>query len=275
MIDQREQMHQNGPDELGARWTGGRPPGRRGKHQVEVGEGFDAVFDGLWKGWAGALSRLKKFRVLFSNAERVQLLNAIGGEFFGDIQQVLYVDMTLRLTRLTDPVGKGAKQNLTVRRLPDFFCSAPKLHDDLKQGVEDAVQATEFARDWRNRRISHSDLTLEIAPNAKPLAAFSLHRVQAALDSIHAILNTISKRIRSAEIKNDGSIPPNAIAFVDNASQLVEAVLYIDSVVDPSGSLPITDGASARAFLSKLGRKPTSEEVKQIFKLRNVARKCR
>ena len=39
--------------------------------------------------------------------------------------------------------------------------------------VDAVVEAAEFARDWRNRSISHADLTRTIALSAEPLAPFS------------------------------------------------------------------------------------------------------
>ena len=258
--------HENDPGkERGAFWTGRKLPRRRVKHQDELGEEFDAVFNGLQGHWAAGLVRLKEFRKLFGDAERVQLLNAItGGALLWDIQQILWDDLMLRVSRLTDPVGSGSKLNLTVKKLPAFFCSDPKFCGNVKELVCAAVEAARFARDWRNRRISHSDLALIMSPNEKPLARATLQQVQVALDSVHAVLNTISKRQSNAAIDNDVSMSPKASAFVSYTSQLAEAVGYIDSLVDPSGTLPFTDRRSAGAFLSKLGVKPTWDQVKQI-----------
>ena len=84
----------------------------------KLGEEFGAVFHGLWNDWAWGVMRTQEFRVLFNNAEDVELLNAIsGGGFLWDIQHILWDDLILRVTRLTDPSHTGHKNNLTVRML--------------------------------------------------------------------------------------------------------------------------------------------------------------
>ena len=152
--------------------------------------------------------RTQEFRKLFSNAEDVELLNAIsGGGFLWDIQHIFWDDLMLRVTRLTDPIRTARKDNLTVRRLPDF-CTDPELCNEVRRRVDVAVDAAGFARDWRNRRISHRDLTQAIAPNAEPLAPANLRQVATALDAVHAVLNVISVHLLDEDIGNDVTIRP-------------------------------------------------------------------
>ena len=242
-------------------------------HQDKLGEEFGAVFHGLWNDWAWGLMRTQEFRKLFNNAEDVELLNAIsGGGFLWDIQHIFWDDLMLRVTRLTDPIRTARKDNLTVQRLPDF-CTDPELCNEVRRRVTVAVNAAGFARDWRNRRISHRDLTQAIAPNAEPLAPANLRQVATALDAVHAVLNVISVHLLDEAIGNDVTIRPRAHAFLCYTRQLVEAVQYIDSLIDPSGNLPITDFGVASDFLQKLGCKPTTEQVMQIIELREAARR--
>ena len=243
------------------------------EYQDKLGEEFGAVFHGLRNDWAWGVMRTKEFRKLFSNAEDVELLNAIsGGGFLWDIQHIFWDDLMLWVTRLTDPIRTAGKANLTVQGLPDF-CTDPELCNEVRRLVGVAVDAAGFARVWRNRRISHRDLTQAIVPNAEPLAPANLRQVETALDAVHAILNVISERLLGSSIANDIVIRPRARAFVCYARQLVEAVQYIDSFIDPSGNLPITDHGAASDFLQKLGCKPTMEQVMQIIELREAARR--
>ncbi|MCY4585393.1 MAG: hypothetical protein OXB98_05070 [Bryobacterales bacterium] len=243
------------------------------EYQNKLGEEFGAVFHGLRNDWAWGLMRTKEFRELFSNAEDVELLNSIsGGGFLWDIQHIFWDDLMLRVTRLTDPIRTAGKANLTVQGLPDF-CTDPELCKEVRRLVGVAVDAAGFARDWRNQRISHRDLTQAISPNAEPLAPANLRQVETALDAVHAILNVISERLLDSSIANDIVIRPRTRAFVSYVKQLVEAVQYIDSFIDPSGNLRITDHGAASDFLQKLGYKPTMEKVKRIIELREAARR--
>ena len=240
------------------------------QYERELGRRFSMIFDRLWSDWASALIRYEEFRELFGDAERVKLLNAIGGGLFRDVQQMSWSDLMLRLTRLTDPPKIAGKDNLTVNGLPDL-CEDPDLRKEVGGLVREAVGAAEFARDWRNRRISHSDLARAIDPSPEPLAEANLRKVKAALDAVHAVLDTISMRLLGKIIENEVVIRPRARAFKAYLGQLVEAVQYVDSVIDPTGEKPVTDLGVAEAFLRKLHRGATWQNTRQVFELREAA----
>lgn len=249
------------------------------QYEDEMGREHSMIFDLLNKEWALALIRYKEFRELFGDADRVKLLNEIGGGLFWDVQQMSWDDLMLRLTRLTDPEksgrGKGERENLTVKQLPDL-CKDAELRQEIEKLVTKAVNATQFARDWRNRRISHSDLTRAIDPSAEPLAEADLQKVKAGLDAVHAVLNTISVRmLGNGGIRNDVIITPRARAILAYARQLVDAVQYVDSLIDPNDTVPFTDTTAAAAFLRKLDRRPEWQETRQVIELREAARRFR
>ena len=249
----------------------------RTEYQKELGEEFGAVFHRLWNDWALASIRLKEYRELFSNTKHVELLNAIcGGAFLWDIHHLLRNELMLCVTRLTDPVCTAGKSNLTVRSLPEF-CKDKKaaLRNEVRERVDRAVRAAEFARDWRNRRISHRDRNLATESDTKPLAPASLRQVETVLDEVHAVLHAISVHLLKKGICNSVVTSPRARAFVCYTQQLVEAVKYIDSIIDPSGKVPVTDTGVAGDFLRKFGWNPTWEQVSQIVELREAARRFR
>ena len=250
------------------------------EYQNKLGEEFGAVFYGVRNDWLNALTRFKEYRVLFTDHDTVKLLNAIGsGGFMWDIQRILWYDLLLHLTRLTDPATTGKWKNLSVQAIPPF-CKNPELlakHPDLQgrveQAVDAAVKTAEFARPWRNRRISHADLVLATDPKAEPLTPTSLHQVRAALDAVHAVIGTVASEVLEQEIINDVVIAPRAQAFLAYVEQLVTAVQYVDSIIDPSGSTQITDLSVAEAFLAKLGRRTGPGEIHQVIELREAARR--
>ena len=245
----------------------------RQEYQDKLGAEFGAVFCGLRNEWAAAKMRFDEYRELFSKAEDVRILNAIsGGGFIWDVQHIFWNDLVLRLCRLTDPCRTGGKSNLTVRRLPGF-CKDQVLRIELQKRVDTAVEAANFARPWRNQRISHADLVKATTPSAEPLPPASLQQVAAALDAVHAVLNAISIKLLDAEIGNLVIVEPRARAFLCYVRQLVEAVQYVDSLADPSGSVRVTDLGNARAVLQKFGFKPSAERVKKIIDLRQSARR--
>ena len=63
------------------------------EYQEKLGQDFGTVFYGVRNDWLNGLVRLKEYRVLFGDPAAVKLLNAIGGGFMGDVQQVLWRDL--------------------------------------------------------------------------------------------------------------------------------------------------------------------------------------
>ena len=246
----------------------------RERYRAQLGTEFGDAFHGLWNQWVWGLLRRDEFRELFTRTEDVSLLNALtGGGFTWDIQNVLWDDLLLRVCRLTDPPRSAGKRNLTVTQLP-AFCEqhSAGLRDQVQRLVDAAVENAKFARDWRNRRISHSDLATVVG-EAEPLAPASLQHVTSALDAVHAVLNTISYELLNSEIGNGVAATPRARAFLSYARQLVDSVKFIDAVVDPDGRTRVTDSDMAGAFLRRLGLEPNWQNVRRVIDLREAARR--
>ena len=237
----------------------------------------ERVLQRLMDEWASCELRLQEHRVLFQNREDVALLNAIsGGAFLWDVQMIFWDDLMLRLAKLTDPAkgGRGReKRNLTVQLLPEF-CRDGSLRDEMQRLVNEAVAATRFAREWRNKRISHTDLKRAISPSPDPLAGSSREKAQVALNAIFAVLAAANASMRDASLlPGPVRYRPRAGAFIAYVRQTSEALRYIDSLIDPDGTLSITDYGAARTFLEKVGREGTIEEVRQVIELREAARR--
>ena len=63
------------------------------------------------------------------------------------------------------------------------------------------------------------------------------------------------------------------LVYAQHAQQLVAAVRYVDSLIDPSGTAPFNSTEVATDFLAKLGSEPTMDDVLQIVKLRQAVRR--
>ncbi len=111
----------------------------------------------------------------------------------------------------------------------------PELHAIVQTLVDRAVTVAAVPRDWRNRRISHTDRGLTIDPDAESLAPTSLRQVQAALDAVHAVIHTIAWQVVKHDTPNDVEVQPRAAAFLVYLRQLVTAVQYVDGIIDPGG----------------------------------------
>jgi hypothetical protein len=96
---------------------------------------------------------------------------------------------------------------LTVRRLPDAITDA-SLKARVESEVAKAVQATKFARDWRNRGLAHFDLALWLNPQVRPLATADHSSVGAALESLALPMNSISVHYLKEHVDFSGTIRP-------------------------------------------------------------------
>ena len=157
----------------------------------DLGELFTELSNELtWLFW-----RWSQFEKLFGNEKsRIDVLNSTSPMFFGIVQDALWLDTLLGISRLAGPAstghGKREKQNLSVRRIPDLLVDVT-LQAEVSQLIGDVVRDAEFAMDWRNRHIAHRDLDLSLGHPASPLAPASRQAVNGALDSLAGVLNRL------------------------------------------------------------------------------------
>ena len=238
------------------------------QYQRDLGDDeFGAIYYEVVTAWARAVARLNDYRALFDDQANIDFLNTIsGGAFMGDVQRSLWRDLLLYITRLTD---RGTR-NLTVRGLLRF-CDDPELSARVKSLVDAAVEAARFARLWRDKIISHSDLSLVTDPHATPLEPVTFAQAEKALDAVHAVLDAISWSIMRIRIVNRVTPLVPGPVFLNSAQQLVAAVRFVDSLMDPTGTVPFNSFELAENFLVKLGCEPTTDRITELICLRQAA----
>ena len=240
----------------------------------------DLILRMLAEETASARLMKEEYESLFSDRTHVDLLNGIAGELFALIQYVLWDDLLLRLTRLTDSVGRHDRIRLTIQLLPDRFTDdEPAMEERLRALVDRACRATDFARDWRNRMIAHRDFRLardsavsRLAPffdpgqrKAEPLVEASLAQVGKALSAIQEVINT---GLGYELLGQSGSA---VRGFFYRTMRLVEAVQFVDSLVDSDPTSEPVDTGAALEFLQKIGRCEWAD-VERLVELRSTAR---
>lgn len=141
----------------------------------------------------------QEFVALFgTKPERIAILNEAAGAFFWVVQDTLWDDVLLRIARLTDNPTVAGKDTLTLKRLPTLV-EAPfrSVVDGL---LQECLTKCRFARDWRNRRIAHTDFVLALErSNATPLEAASRQSVNYALHAIVKLLNAVQEHYTRSE----------------------------------------------------------------------------
>jgi hypothetical protein len=157
-----------------------------------MGAPLGELYHALWQEVAWLYIKWEEYVGLFgTKPSRIELLNRAAPSFFRIVEDSMWDDVTLHVARLTDPPKSKGRANLTIQRLPNLVDHL-MTRDALASLIATAIGASDFCRDWRNRRIAHRDLNLALERGAEPLKPASREKMRAALSSIVGVLNVIS-----------------------------------------------------------------------------------
>jgi hypothetical protein len=162
----------------------------KGQVPTELNDVYEALKEDV--SWLHA--KWNVFKQLYATSEEtVELLNDSAPVFFRICQDVLADDILLTISRLNDPYRTFGKDNLSMERLAAYVDGSK--YPDLKAAIEillvEAQDKCGFARELRNRRIAHSDLTTRLEAEANPLPVAHKQQINDALSALQAVLNKI------------------------------------------------------------------------------------
>lgn len=132
-----------------------------------------------------------RYETLFGSKERVEILNASGGHFWHAIQQMTHEHVLLGLCRMTDPPKSMGRRNLSVQYLHEADPTNEK--QELGALARAAIEATDFARSWRNKRLAHNDLLHKTGGADQILPSTGL-QISGAIVAIHDALRWVQAR---------------------------------------------------------------------------------
>ena len=185
-------------------------------HVAALGSNLGLLYNHLSDECTWLHMKWREYSELFGTSpERLDVLNAAAGSFFRIVQDVMWDDALLGLARLTDPERTGKYENLSIQALPKYLTDP--LLSLVESDIESAVKATGFARDWRNRRIAHTDLGLALGGgSAKPLEHASRISVNDALAAIASVLNRIDQHYFDSTVMYSMSeaAPPSSVSML-------------------------------------------------------------
>jgi hypothetical protein len=165
----------------------------------KMGADLGEIYYSLYKEVVWLHARWQQYRKLFAESDNVATLNQHGSFIFKLVQDGLWEDTLLHISRLTDPVESVGKENLTIQMLPGLV-SEQALKADVQRLVDDAVNAAAFAREHRNKRLAHRDLQHAASPSAAPLSGISRQNVESMLDSIRKVMNRLENHFRNGTV---------------------------------------------------------------------------
>lgn len=173
-------------------------------HIDALGKEFGQLYHHLWQELVWLYSKWNEYVELFgTKPSRIDLINKAAPAFFYIVQDSLWEDMILHIARLTDPPKSlRTKPNLTICKIPELI-NDENIKNQIEDLITDAMDKTDFCRDWRNRRIAHRDLQLVLKEGVKPLKSASRTKIKDALNSISLVLNSVSSHYFDSETMFD------------------------------------------------------------------------
>ena len=171
-----------------------------------MGDRLGRIYHALWQEIARLHLQWCEYVELFgTNTSRVELMNRAAPRCFANFQQALLEGIILHVTRLTDrhdthqrdSSRSRNKRNLSFMALAEAL-TAPDVKQRVTELIKLAEEASEFCRDWRNRRIAHADFDLSLDPAARPLEPVIRQKLKAALDALGPILNALSEHYQDS-----------------------------------------------------------------------------
>lgn len=161
----------------------------------------------LWRDLTWLHIKWEEFKTLYGTSEKeFALMNSVAPNFFGQIEQLLWGDLMLHISRLTDPPRSVGRQNLSLNQLP-LLIMEPALKNEVESLVAAAVSRSAFARDWRNRYLAHSDLEHAKDPSLHALTPASRQDVKEALAEIRRPVNVVEVHFEGSPTSFEHSIP--------------------------------------------------------------------
>lgn len=178
---------------------------------------FADVRKKLWNEIVSLYSVWSEYKYLFETSEdRIVLLNACAGRFFGTVQWVMLREVILGISRLTDPIKTGKFDNMVISQLlsDPVIDNHFGLRADLTKAVDDAVAAAEVVRTHRNKYVAHLDHATALDPSLSLLPGLTFARISEAVESIAAAYNVHSHGLREPHAVFDPLQEANASMVV-------------------------------------------------------------
>jgi hypothetical protein len=190
--------------------------------------------------------RWQMYRQLYATSrQRVDLLNAVAGNFFTVIQIAMLDNLIIGISRITEKTATTRKENLVIglllKRLDEADNNA--LIARLREKLETVETTSTPIRTVRHKRIAHRDLQTALFHHSNPLPIISQKEIEDALAAIFDFMNTFQYHFTHTEISYKSTIPAQGDGN-DLAHSLRRAVEH--SLLERDGRVPPVGELSAK-----------------------------
>ncbi|MDX1251757.1 MAG: hypothetical protein IDH49_05830 [Gammaproteobacteria bacterium] len=188
----------------------------------KMGGDLGRIFYALYKEVVWVHAKWQEYRKLFgTDSERIALLNRTASFFFNIVQDGIWEDVLLHISRLTDPPRSVGRDNLTIKLLPSLI-QDNALRTEVEKLVAVCVERAEFAREHRNRRLAHRDLLHATEPPAAPFSGISRAHIEQMLLALRNLMNRLDGHFRDTTVAYERFITSNGAENLLSALQRAE-----------------------------------------------------
>lgn len=179
----------------------------------ELSSQFRPLFKDIF--WLGM--KWHEYATLFGEKSNFELLHRTASYLFQIIDDTMWDDMILHLSRLVGPGKTMGKENLTIRRIPELIQDSV-LRGEIQALVDSCQLHCAFVTDHRNKRLAHYDLEVATQNLEAGLSGVSRVEMRRALESLQSIMQTIFAHYANVHFDFDPSLR------TDNAEALIRAL---------------------------------------------------
>ena len=180
---------------------------------ADLSSQFRPLFKDIF--WLGM--KWREYATLFGDESNFELLHRTASYLFQIIDDTMWDDMILHLSRLFGPAKSMGKANLTVRRIPDLIQDA-SLRSEIQDLVDSCQAHCAFVADHRNKRLAHYDLEVATQNLEASLTGVSRMEMRRAVESLQSIMQKIYAHYTDVHFDFDPSLR------TDNAESLIRAL---------------------------------------------------
>jgi len=153
-----------------------------------VPESIREIFMWLCQDVVALQSKWDFYLELYGKEENTDLLSELAPWSFNLIEESLRNDMTMAISRLSDPSITIRKENLSLATLVEK-CAAI---EGLKAQLADFQVACQPISQWRNRHVGHKDFNTTIRPRENPLPGISKPQINEIIKLATRLLKSVS-----------------------------------------------------------------------------------
>jgi len=208
------------------------PGGRYAEHlniEEDMPPKIKEVFEPLRYEIAWLHAKWSIYGQLFCRGEeQLDILNSMARAFFLIVQDSLQNDLIVGLCRITDSPHTGKRKNLTLASLAEILKDLKEAQEREREKEESQTdenpQSTskeeelwrEFVsqlellahvcaplREWRNRRLAHSDFPTAVGQHPDPLPELVWDAIDEALARVRVVMNIVEGHFWDSEFRYD------------------------------------------------------------------------